>query len=243
MVCRKGAADLAPRLDWSQRIEAVANSFIPRLIQIAPALKQEVEFSLNSPKIIRETWETIKALLQQIAVPQAIEPLLKTLDLELGLETRLLSVITGETVSNLMADFLCERIPTLQKNNRSTYPDLYFDFLDYRSLPQRQRGYALGPALKGQAPSSVPDGIEIKSQRGKRIRVDCHHDHQGLHLVMTFEQVRTIWIVNDIYLAYLAKADYRRATRNTTATTEKFSFSHTPFISIISGISKNSQAR
>jgi hypothetical protein len=41
--------------------------------------------------------------------------------------------------------------------------------------------------------------------------------------------------VHDVYLAYLSKADYTRAERNTTATTEKFSFGHAPFISVTTG--------
>ncbi|MEK7834089.1 MAG: hypothetical protein AAB401_23580, partial [Acidobacteriota bacterium] len=98
-----------------------------------------------------------------------------------------------------------------------------------------KRGNAVGPALRGGNPTSVPDGIEIKSQRGRRIRVDCHHDHQGIHLVMTFDKENEIWSVLDVYVAYLAKSNYARATRNTTATTEKFSFSHATFISALSG--------
>jgi hypothetical protein len=38
-----------------------------------------------------------------------------------------------------------------------------------------------------------------------------------------------------VYLAYLSKANYKRAERNTTATTDKFSFGHTPFISVTTG--------
>lgn len=227
---------LEPVLNWNQRVEEAAGLFIPRLIEIAPALRREVELILNSPQIIRATWQKIKTDLQEIRLPKEINQQILMLDRELPLESQLLTVITGETVSNLIADYLCRELPALRKNNRSTYPDLYFDFFDYSPLPRRSSGNAIGPALKGNSPSSVPDGIEIKSQRGKRIRVDCQHNHQGLHLVMTFEQVQEVWVVFDLYVAYLTRADYRRATRNTTATTEKFSFSQTPFISVITGI-------
>ena len=157
------------------------------------------------------------------------------MDAALDQERQLLAVITGDTVSKLIADFLCEEHPNLAQNNRSTYPDLYFSTSDYSSLPRRARGLAVGPALRGGRPTSVPDGIEIKSNRGTRIRVDSHHDHQGLHLALTFDYEGDGWRTHDLYLAYLSKADYTRAARHTTATTEKFSFGHAPFISVTSG--------
>src|SRR5262249_47784095 len=120
-------------------------------------------------------------------------------------EQTLLSVVTGETVSKLIADFICGRYQELAQNNRSTYPDLFPQAANYSSLPKRTRGLAEGPALRGGRPTSVPDGIEIKSNRGRRIRVDCHHDHQGLHLALTFDYDGTRWRVYDVYLAYLSK--------------------------------------
>ncbi len=209
--------------------------FIPRLVEIAPKLMEDVPQTLNSPHLIRGTWARVKKHLEKGRLPTEIKADISMLDYELKLEACLLSVITGETVSSLISDFLCREFPDLRKNNRSTYPDLYFGSFDYSKLPFRKRGNAVGPALRGDSPTSVPDGIEIKSQRGRRIRVDCHHDHQGLHLVMTFDKKNEIWSALDVYVAYLAKSDYARATRNTTATTEKFSFSHTTFISALSG--------
>ncbi len=229
-------SELAPAIGWRQRVEQAADDFLPQLIAFAPALMQEVAAILNSPNRIRESWQTIRRSLVGTIASEEIQQAVRTLDDELRHESNLLTVITGETVSGLLTDFLCRGIATLRKNKRSTYPDLYFAGFDYSRLPQRRRGQAIGPARKGDAPSSVPDGIEIKSQRGQRIRVDCHHPHQGLHLVMTFDQQQEDWVVFDVLVAYLTKADYRRATRNTTATTEKFSFSHAPFISVITGI-------
>jgi hypothetical protein len=189
---------------------------------------RHVESSLNSPAVVRAIWERIKG-------GAADAQLIAEMDDALEREQMLLSVITGETVSKLIADFLCERYRELAQNNRSTYPDLYLQTVDYSRLPKRTRGLAEGPALRGGRPTSVPDGIEIKSNRGPRIRVDCHHDHQGLHLALTFERNSDRWTVHDVYLAYLSKADYTRAERNTTATTDKFSFGHAPFISVTTG--------
>jgi hypothetical protein len=188
---------------------------------------RHVESSLNSPSVVRTIWQRLKGGLEDKALAGEMDDALQR-------EQLLLSVITGETVSKLIADFLCGLYPDIAQNNRSTYPDLYLLTTDYSGLPKRKRGLAEGPALKGGKPTSVPDGIEIKSNRGLRIRVDCHHDHQGLHLALTFDQEGR-WRAHDVYLAYLSKANYKRAERNTTATTDKFSFGHAPFISATTG--------
>lgn len=219
---------LAPPVGWYERVRQTAETFVPRIVESAADLTRHVETSLNSPLVVRTIWARIKEELDD-------EQLIAEMDGALEREQRLLSVITGETVSKLIADFLCGRYRDLAQNNRSTYPDLYPRTADYSKLPKRTRGLAEGPALRGGRPTSVPDGIEIKSNRGTRIRVDCHHDHQGLHLAITFDRDGERWTVHDSYLAYISKADYTRAERNTTATTDKFSFGHTPFISVTTG--------
>lgn len=219
---------LEPQLGWYERTVGTAESFIPRIVTSATPLLRHVETSLNSPSVVRSVWKQVKEGLKD-------EKLIVMMEDALEREQLLLTVITGDTISKLIADLLCGQYPDLAQNNRSTYPDLYSAKVDYSKLPRRKRGLAEGPALRGGKPTSVPDGIEIKSNRGSRIRVDCHHDHQGLHLALTFGQEGERWEAHDVYLAYLSKADYRRAERNTTATTDKFSFGHTPFISVITG--------
>lgn len=225
---RRGLSELEPRVGWPERVRDTAETYVPRIVASAPDLIRHVESSLNSPAVVREVWRRVKEAVDD-------EELAAEMEDALAREQTLLSVITGETVSKLIADFLCGRYPDLAQNNRSTYPDLYPRTADYSALPRRTRGVAEGPALRGGRPTSVPDGIEIKSNRSLRIRVDCHHDHQGLHLALTFDHDGARWRAHDVYLAYLSKADYTRAERNTTATTDKFSFGHAPFISVTTG--------
>jgi len=219
---------LAPQIGWHERVRETAEMYVPRIAASARDLMSHVESSLNSPVIVRETWERVKASIKD-------QRLILEMDAALKREHMLLSVITGETISKLIADFLCGEYKELAQNNRSTYPDLYRREADYSRLPQRARALAEGPALRGGKPTSVPDGIEIKSNRGQRIKVDCHNDHQGLHLVLTFNREGEQWKAYDVYLAYLSKANYIRRGRNTTATTDKFSFGHAPFISVSTG--------
>ena len=225
---RPGLLALAPNIGWPERVRHTAETYVPGIVESAVDLMGHVESSLNSPAVVRETWQRVKKSLKDTRLAAEMDEALER-------ERTLLSLITGETVSKLIADFLCGRYSELAQNNRSTYPDLYSRTADYASLSKRRRGLAEGPALRGGRPTSVPDGIEIKSNRGSKIRVDCHHDHQGLHLALSFGQDGGRWTVHDVSLAYLSKADYTRAERNTTATTEKFSFGHAPFISVITG--------
>ena len=224
-------ANLHPPIQWKRRVIRTAENFVPAAVETAAGLMKEVENSLNSPETVRALWRKLKTQLTD----ERLKETANALDAALERESKLFALITGETVSKLIADFLCRLFNNLGQNNRSTYPDLYFTDAGYSQLPVRARGRAEGPALRGKNPTSVPDGIEIKSNKGMRIRVDSHHDHQGLHLALTFDQRNGVWSVYDVYLAYLSKTDYTKAARNTTATTEKFSFGHAPFISLTGG--------
>lgn len=79
-------------------------------------------------------------------------------------------------------------------------------------------------------PVRIPDGLEVKTCRDA-IKVDCHHPHVGLHLVVVFAAVP--YKVLDVAVAFLKAADYKQAERNTTATTEKFSFGGARFTSLL----------
>ena len=225
--------DLLPYADWHERVERSVRSFVPDLIGFAPDLMEEVQLILNSPRVIRESWDRLNSKLKERGLAEEMKRDLALIESELARESHLLAQITGETVSGLISDFWCRVRPDIVKNNRSTYPDLYFDWAQYSMLPRRSKSNTKGPALKGANPTSVPDGVEVKSQRGESIRVDCHHPHQGMHLVMTVDYINETWEVYDVYIAYLSRTEYKRAARNTTATTEKFSFSHAPFVSVL----------
>ncbi len=224
---------LPPYADWRERVVQSVISIVPDIVRFAPDLMREVQLTLNSPRMIRESWGKIASILARYETSEEVKEEASTITSELERESHLLAEVTGETVSSLISSFLSRVRPDIASNNRSTYPDMYFRWADYSMLPQRTRSNPSGPALKRDKPTSVPDGLEIKSQRGRYIRVDCHHPHQGMHLVVTFDRIENNWEVYNVYMAYLSSADYRRATRNTTATTEKFSFGQTPFISVI----------
>jgi hypothetical protein len=165
---------------------------------------------------------------------------IESFDRQLEFDDVLRISISGEVVSTIVSKFLVDNFPqnVLKSNGRSDYPDLYLGDIDYSFLPVfqriKKREDEYGAAMKGsdKRPVRIPDGLEIKTCRG-RIAVDCHHPHAGLHLVLLFGETDSMFSVDDVRVAFLRQIDYRESERNTTATTVKYSFSGEHFVSIL----------
>ena len=186
--------------------------------------------SLNSPRQLRGAWSTLKP-----SVTDA--ELVDRIDVALGFVLNQLASVTGNLVSDIVTQYLTATYPgeLLRSNSKSDYPDLYLSSSDYSALPRHRRsGVEIGASVKGDAarPARVPDGLEIKTARG-RAGVDCHFPHLGLHLLIEFDEQDDGFHVSDISAAFLAKSDYRIAKRNTEATTVKASFGRTRFVSLL----------
>lgn len=221
-----------PEVDWTARAHTSAGMIIPWLLSSAPHLKSYVEDVLNAPVQLRRMWSEIR---NHVDLP-AEE--LDAFDRQLTFDDVLRESVTGELVSKVVSDFLIDRHPDFRSNGRSDYPDLFLGSLDYSALPARTRdrskGQQYGAAVKGKKrhPVRVPDGLEIKTCRDQ-IRVDCHHPHAGLHLVLLFSEQERLFVANDLRIAFLRAEDYRESGRNTTATTVKYSFGGERFVSLL----------
>jgi hypothetical protein len=217
-------------VDWPGRAAQTAESLVPWLGGVAGDLKAHVEDVLNAPTRIRELWKSLRA--GCAASPDQ----LLAFDRLLVLDDVLRESVTGEVVSGVVGKFLLDRNADLRSNGRSDYPDLYRASLDYSAVPAftRKGTEEFGAALKGRdrRPVRVPDGLEIKSCR-VRVAVDCHYPHAGLHLVLLFTGRTGAYVVTDIRVAFLSLGDYRRSNESTEATTRKFSFDGTRFVSIL----------
>lgn len=219
-------------MNWCERARSSAAKLIPLLENIAPGMKDYVEGVLNAPVNLRTLWKQART---QSKLPEQVR---REFDRQLELDDVLRESMTGETISKVVTIYLTNQSPDFQSNGRSDYPDLYLRSADYSGLSmfRRQRGEdeEFGAALKGsdRRPVRVPDGLEIKTCRDQ-IRVDCHHPHAGLHLVVLFSEESRHFTVTDICVAFLKSSDYREAARNTTATTVKYSFNRDHFISLL----------
>jgi hypothetical protein len=222
-------------LDWVERAKFAATSLVPWLESQAKPLKVYVEDVLNAPLKLRRVWADIRP---QLGLSKKA---IKEFDRLLTLDDVLREAVTGEIVSKVVTKHLLDQRPDLGGNGRSDYPDVYLTGVDYAGLPVFRRRRAnpddeYGAALKGEhrRPVRVPDGLEIKTCRDS-IRVDCHHPHAGLHLALVFSEAERWFTVDDVCVAFLRSSDYREAGRNTTATTVKYSFGSSRFISLLSG--------
>lgn len=233
---RESAPELSgypPReMKWADRSRVVADKLVPWLEDIAPNLKTYVEDVLNAPMNLRQLWE-------QVCKESKLSPQMRAeFDHQLKLDDVLRESVTGEAVSKAVTMFLTNQNIDFQSNGRSDYPDLFLRSTDYSGLAKFRRKpgevQEFGAALKGsdRRPVRVPDGLEIKTCRDQ-IRVDCHHPHAGLHLVVVFSEDARRFDVTDVSLAFLKASDYREAARNTTATTVKYSFNGDRFVSLL----------
>jgi hypothetical protein len=161
------------------------------------------------------------------------------MDRELDREAVLLATVGGDVMSKVIEKFLIENFPGahLESNGRSDYPDLFLRSKDYEGLSKfvrlKDKTKDYGAALKGKSKRAVrvPDGLEIKTCKG-RFAVDCHHAHAGLHLALLFQGRKGSIEVSDIMIAFLRYADYRITQPASPTTTLKASFNDKNFVSL-----------
>jgi len=233
--------------DWNSRTRNTMETLVPRLVEIAPTLAEECvkPFNVNADiaeKIRDPHWRKGLDFLMD-SHPALARQLRSQLD-DLEDQTTLLAgnveYIKGPQLSGEIERFLVSHDGLgdfLLFNGNSIHPDLIFKSYDYSELPFQSRDNPIeGPSLrnkKNPRPSNVPDGCEIKTNEGTRVRVDAHGPHPGLHLAVTWDVKKGKVIVNDILMAYIRKADYTESGRSVQSTTVKYSFGHSPFISIL----------
>jgi hypothetical protein len=221
-------------MGWYNRCLETANILVPWLIEVAPKLKVFVEEVVNSKELVRDSWKRIKASTKK-HIPS---DLLEAMDRELDREAFLLAVVSGDIISKVVEKFLIENFPNahLESNGRSDYPDLFSRAKDYSGLPIfGRKGKEYGAALKGETrrPVRVPDGLEIKTCKGNRLAVDCHHAHAGLHLALMHDGRKGSTEVSDIKAAFMRLEDYRITKPSTPTTTLKASFNDKNFVSLL----------
>lgn len=224
-----------PGFGWYGRSIETVKTLVPWLVREAPGLRNYVEDVLNSPRLLREAWASVRPQINALADVARIDELLNR-------EAVLLEFVVGDTVSVVVTGYLIARCPggALAGNSKSDYPDLFIKSYDYSKLPARTRtDQEIGAALRGKErrPVRVPDGLEIKTSRDNA-SIDCHYPHVGLHLMLSFITSGQRVVVDDVLVAFLRHDDYRITVPKTRATTLKASFSRAPFISLLADASK-----
>ena len=222
--------------DWNSRARTTMEAVLPRLPALALNLSIEIPRLLNSPIHI----------INKLQAGSVSHPELKKGTLGAWYDDvcqsataskALVENLESQQISNAIQRFLIlpSSIGDLFKaNGPSIYPDLLLKSHDYSNLPSQNRSNPIdGPCLRGEKASNVPDGMEVKTNRGPRIKVDAHGAHPGLHFGVTWDFDSGAVVVTGVWVAYVGVKDYNHSNRNVSSTTVKYSFGHDLFVSLL----------
>lgn len=224
------------KFDWNARVTTTMAAVLPRL----PALA--LDLSIEIPRLLNSPIHTINKL----QAGSASHPELRIGTLGAWYDDvcqsataskALVENLESQQISNAIQRFLL--LPTsigdiFKSNGPSIYPDLLLKSHDYSNLPIQNRINPIdGPCLRGGNASNVPDGMEIKTNRGARIKVDAHGAHPGLHFGVTWDFDSVGVVIKGVWVAYIGAKDYHHSNRNVSSTTVKCSFGHDLFASLM----------
>lgn len=226
--------------NWVDRTEETLNRLIPRLVPLALHFTREIPKRLNSAAevllLAGQAEKHFKAMAggREPLNPEAAK-WLHALTAAAETSKSLIGNIDSQHVSaEVQRQVIAQLGDILRPNGGSLYPDLLLKDRRYDMLPPQSRKKQIeGPCLRGANPSNVPDGCEIKTNQGERIKVDAHGAHAGLHLAVTWEFSDGGVLINGVWAAYVRIADHRESGRNVAVTTVKYSFGHDLFVSLL----------
>jgi hypothetical protein len=235
--------------DWNPSVNEAVAILLPKLVEIAPILVKECLKPFNSSIELRNFLhnELFDKAITRIAEKdtQEARSYKALLDKcrELGLKScgAVLNLESQQISAEVKRYFLSKQglDGIIRETGGSIYPDLVLAGFDYSFLPFQKRDIPIsGPCLKNPKspiPSNVPDGCEIKTNQGTRIKVDAHGAHPGLHLGITWGFREDEIAIYDIWIAYIRVKDYSISDGRVDVTTKKRSFGHDPFISLLRG--------
>lgn len=229
--------DMASRgFDWVSRTRTTLDTVLPELPRLATRLRDEVPRQMNAPVHV----------LKKLRAGASRHPELQRGPLgawytdiceSATASEAVVGHLESQQVSSAIQRFIISASgigSLVEKNGASIYPDLLLKAHRYDGLPRQTRANPIdGPCLRGDKASNVPDGAEIKTNQGNRIKVDAHGAHPGLHLGVTWDFNDGEVVVTGVWAGYVRIADHRESGRNVSTTTVKYSFGHDLFQSLL----------
>lgn len=223
-------------VDWKARTEETLELLLPRLADVATAIWEQIPRRLNAgvsliehvqmglPLFTAETPPELAAWHRELRDHAAqATPLVEQMESQ-QVSAEIQRLLTSEEVLGKI----------MGPNGGSIYPDLLIRNRDYSMLPPQSKGSPVdGPCLRHGKPSNVPDGCEIKTNRGTRVKVDAHGAHAGLHVGITWVLRESKIAITGVWGGYIRIADHRESGRNVLVTTVKYSFGHDRFFSLL----------
>lgn len=224
-------------IDWQSRCEATLDLLLPRLINLAREIKVEVPKRMNSAN---ELLSQIEAAIVSSGSDPSTLTMLESLKERAQIARDLIGDLESQQISAAIQNFVASASgigDLVYANGNSIYPDFVCKSSVYSDLKLQSRQNPIdGPCLRGSKspkPSNVPDGLELKTNKGSRIRVDAHGAHAGLHLGVTWSFGEMGVDINGVWIGFIREFDHRESRRNVRSTTIKYSFGHDHFISLL----------
>ena len=225
------------KFDWVTRTKLTIETLLPQLPDLAKRLSVIVPRRLNSAfhlsEIVKKGQDFIENTTQaKNWYSEVVE--------EVNVAQSLIGHIQSQQVSaeiqrQTILDAQIGRL--MVPNGNSIYPDLILKQHNYSGLEYQSRAkFVDGPCLQGKKqprPSNVPDGCEIKTNQGTKVRVDAHGAHPGLHVGITWNFSDNRIVVNGVWGGYIRLCDHKESGRNVSVTTVKYSFGHSLFTSLM----------
>lgn len=233
------AFDENTNIDWVSRTRATIDEFLVDACDLAEYIEKKVPERLNSPIYIEELFEkNIQKLTSTVQDEAWIKQIRQYISTNRELSSNLESQQVSAEIQREVAKF-AQYNGKMYSNGNSIFPDFLYHDRDYLELPFQDRKKTVhGPCLQGKKnprPSNVPDGIELKTNRSNRMRIDAHAPHIGLHLGFTWDaEPDGRILINGAWLGYITESDHAESARNSKTTTVKYSFGHNKFISLLS---------
>jgi len=226
-----------PSFDWMNRVKETCEVYVPKFVGLAGDLVKQCEATVNSASDLRnELSDGCPVDSSSAAAKQWLVKCRNLAESARQFVDHVESQQISAEIQRIAADKLSRAV---YANGNSTYPDFVRRDLDYSFLPFQSRTAPIdGPCLKranGTAsarPSNVPDGIELKTNRGPRIKVDAHGAHPGLHLGVTWEVSNARLTILGIFVSYIRIFDHTISGGRVAVTTKKASFGHEHFFPI-----------
>lgn len=107
-------------------------------------------------------------------------------------------------------------------SSNSAFPDLVrVDNYDFLPVSNKESEKESMPSWKGGRVTNTPDGAECKTTRGSSIKIDAHGPKTGLFFVLLWDIEKRL-VINDIYMAFLNRSNFRKGNVNSESTTIKW---------------------
>lgn len=223
--------------DWRARVSETCELLTPLLVDITPDIVSQCETSINSADELGSLLEGDFA--DSLAEDPDSAKWLEECRANIGRIRNLVRHLESQQISaEIQRIVSADLSDTLYANGNSIYPDFVRNDLDYSFLSFQSRQVPIdGPCLKGKTlpvpkPSNVPDGLELKTNKGPRIKVDAHGAHPGLHLAVTWELADDRLRILGVYVGYIRIFDHSLSGGRVAVTTRKASYGHDNFFPI-----------